>query len=99
MVKKKKAKARPTKSVARVKPVGEVTHFYNEIKVAIVKFKKPVSVGATLNFSGATTNFSEKIASMQYDHKPIQKAPKGKEIGIKVKKRARQGDQVFLIEE
>lgn len=84
---------------AKVKPIGVVTHFYNEIKVAIIKFKKPVKAGIKVNISGATTNFSQVLSSMQYDHKPIAVAPKGKEIGVKVGKRVREGDSVFLIEE
>ena len=77
------------------KPIGTVTHFYNEIKVAIVKFKKPVRVGTELHFKGATTDFKEAVKSMQFDHEAIKIAPKGKQIGIKVKKRVRDGDEVF----
>lgn len=78
------------------KPVGLVTHYFAEIKVAIVVFKQPVSVGDEIGFRGATTDFNQKIASMQFDHKPLSVAKKGKEIGIKVSKRVREGDSVFL---
>jgi hypothetical protein len=80
-----------------IKPIGKVTHYYTEIKVAIVKFKQSVKVGVELQFKGATTDFKEKIKSMQYDHKPLKIAPKGKQIGIKVKKRVREGDEVYLV--
>lgn len=76
-------------------PIGEVTHYYNHLEVAIVKFNKPVSVGTRVRFKGATTDFEETIASMQYDHKPVNKAKKGQEVGIKVKERVRQGDKVY----
>jgi hypothetical protein len=79
------------------KPIGVVTHFYNEISVAIVRFKEPVPLGAVLSFKGATTDFEHPVQSMQYDHKPIKVAPKGKQIGIKVKKRVRKGDKVHRI--
>ncbi len=78
------------------KPLGTVTHFYGNIRVAIIKFRQPVRVGAKLRFEGATTKFEDKIVSMQYDHKPIKLAPKGKEIGLKVKKKVREGDLVYL---
>src|SRR5262249_2228718 len=72
------AKAKISKKVktaksrlARPKPVGKVTHFFGNIEVAIVKFNKPVKVGARVEFKGATTDFSETIKSMQFDHKPI----------------------------
>ena len=91
----KKKKTATTRSPKPQKPVGAVTHFYTEIKVAIVKFKKPVCAGAELHYKGATTDFTEVAKSMQYDHEAIKIAPKGKLIGIKVKKRVRPGDQVF----
>ena len=76
--------------------IGTVTHFFRKIKVAVVKFKKPVSAGTKVRFRGATTNFVQKIGSMQYDHKPLDRAPKGKQVGMKVEKRVRGGDEVYL---
>ncbi len=80
---------------AKQKEIGRVTHYFGGIGVAIVKFNKSVQVGANVNFHGTTTDFSQKIDSMQYDHKEVQEAPKNKEIGIKVKSRVREGDGVF----
>lgn len=93
---KKSAKKVSVKKVSVDRPIGEVTHFYNHIGVAIVKFNRPVEVGTTVRFEGATTKFATTIASMQYDHKSIRVAPKGQQIGIKVPKRTREGDQVYL---
>lgn len=84
-------------AVPVLKPVGVVTHFFAHIKVAIVKFKQPTRVGAQVGFRGATTKFDQKISSLQFDHKPITIAPKGKEVGLKVAKRVREGDEVFLV--
>ncbi len=90
-----KTAAKKPKAPKAAKPIGMVTHFYSNIGVAIVKFKKEVGVGARVHFKGVTTDFDETITSMQYDHKPIETAPKGKEIGIKVKDKVREGDEVF----
>lgn len=94
---KKKLAKKPAKApkAKTLKPIGVVTHFYTAIKVAIVKFKKPVRVGTELQFKGATTDFKETIKSMQYDHEAIKIAPKGKQIGLRVKKRVREGDEVY----
>ena len=93
--KKKSVSASP---IQQVKPIGIVTHFYGGISVAIVKFKKPVKRGITLNFKGATTDFTQPLSSMQYDHKDVTSAKKGQEVGIKVKRKARDGDEVFIVE-
>ena len=77
------------------KPIGAVTHYYSDLGVAIVKFNKAVKSGTKLKFKGATTDFEETVQSMQYDHKPIDTAPKGKQVGIKVGSKVREGDEVF----
>lgn len=77
------------------KPVGVVTHFYSNLGVAIVKFNKAMKSGTKLRYKGATTDFEETAHSMQFDHKPIDIAPKGKQVGIEVKEKVREGDRVF----
>lgn len=91
----KKIKTEKAFNKVHGKPIGTVAHFYGNIKVAIVKFKKPVKAGMEVRFCGATSDFSQKIESMQLNHKPISVAPKGKLIGLKVKKRVREGDEVY----
>lgn len=98
-----KKKSSQRKTVVRVpmakkpKAIGVVTHFYGGIKVAIVKFKTPVTLGAELQLLGATTDFKQKATSFQFDHAALTKAPKGKEVGMKVSKKVREGDRIYLI--
>jgi hypothetical protein len=103
---KKKAPAKKAKKVApkkkpapvkKIKPVGTVTHYYAHIKVAIVKFNTKIKAGTELYFKGATTDFKETSKSMQFDHKPVTAAIPKKQIGIKLKKRVREGDLVYKI--
>jgi U32 family peptidase len=91
----KKVKKKSAKKVTVPKPIGAVTHFYGNLSVAIVKFSKPVASGTTVRFKGATTDFLQTIKSMQFDHKTIETAKKGQEIGIKVDGKVREGDEVF----
>jgi len=84
--------------IKKQKPIGVVTHFYGNISVAIVKFKTTVKVGTAVKFNGATTDFEETIKSMQFNHEPVSSAKKGQQIGIKVKKRVREGDSVYAAE-
>ncbi len=77
-------------------PIGVVTHYFGGIDVAIIKCNTAVKVGDTIRFKGATTDFSETIKSMQYDHTPIESAKKGQEIGVKIGDKVREGDEVFL---
>ncbi len=79
------------------KPIGHVTHFYSGIGVAIVKFNKSVEVGTEVHFMGPHTDFTQKIDSMQFDHKEIKSAKKGQEVGIKVDEKVRETDEVFEV--
>lgn len=100
MVVKKVAKkpAKTDKEVAE-KEVGKVVHYYTHLKVAIIELKKgALTKGEQVHFKGATSDFSQKVASMQIDHKEVEKAPKGKSIGLKVKEHAREGDVVYIVE-
>lgn len=77
------------------KPIGKVTHFYGRIGVAIVRFAEDLSLGERVRFKGAHTDFTEPVTSMEYDHKPVVKAKKGQEIGVKVEERVHEGDSVL----
>ena len=96
-VKKASIKKPAVKKAAKKasKPIGLVTHFYGEIKVAIVKFNKPTKVGVEVCFVGHGVDFSQKIVSMQFDHAPVMTAKKGQEVGIKVAKKLKAGTEVF----
>lgn len=79
------------------KPIGEVTHYYSKIGVAIIKFFKTVPLGTKVRFRGVTTDFEQTINSMQFDHKSISEAKKNQEVGVKVDQKVREGDKVFEI--
>ena len=97
MAAKKKKIIKKAVKKAKVKPIGKVTHYYAHIKVAIVKFNTKVKAGTELYFKGATTDFKEASKSMQFDHKPVAAAMPKKQIGIKLKKRVREGDLVYKV--
>ena len=88
----KKKKSPPVK---KIKPIGIVTHYYAHIKVAIIKFNTKIKAGTELYFRGATTDFKEAVRSMQFDHVPVAVAMPKKLVGIKLKKRVREGDLVY----
>lgn len=77
------------------KPIGEITHYYGKIGVAIVKFNREVKVGETVHFKGPHTDFTQSISSMQYEHKDIESAKKGQEVGIKVDQKVGESDKVY----
>ena len=93
---KKKTASQSKKSAPKEQVVGVVTHYFPHVEAAVVKLKKPLANGDTVLIKGSTTDFKQRIESMQIDHVPIQKAKKGDEIGLQVKKRVREHDLLLL---
>jgi len=80
------------------KPIGKITHYFSNIKVAVVKVLSPIKVGDNVRIvGGEKTDFDQKIKSMQIDLKPVKSAKKGKSVGIKIDKKARDGYKIYKI--
>jgi translation elongation factor EF-1alpha len=77
------------------KLVGRVTHFFTNISVAVIELSDALKKGETVSIEGTTTNFEQKVDSMQIHNNPVDEAKAGDAIGIKVKDRVREGDQVY----
>lgn len=78
--------------------VGKVTIFFAKPSVAAVDITSgTLAVGDQIRLRGATTNFEQKIESMEIDRKPVPSAGVGQSVGIKVKERVRPHDRVFKI--
>ena len=78
--------------------VGTVTIFFAKPSVAAIEVTSgALSIGDTVKIVGATTNFEQKIESMEIDRKPVQTVAVGQAVGIKVKERVRPHDKVFKI--
>ncbi|MDD5436340.1 MAG: hypothetical protein PHX20_02235 [Candidatus Omnitrophica bacterium] len=85
-------------SVASMVKVGEVTHYFPQVKAAaLLVLKDSIKVGDEIYIKGHTTDFKERIASIQLDRTPIQEGKKGQEIGLLVKKRVRIGDSIYKL--
>lgn len=77
--------------------IGEVTHYYNKINVAVIQLELPLQKGDRVHFLGAHTDFPEMIESMQVDHNDVDEVEAGSEAAVKVSKRVRRGDSVFKL--
>ena len=74
--------------------VGKVTHYYDNIGVAILELKKTLKVGDKIKFEGHDADFEQEVISLQVDHKPVEKASKGEMVGLKTDKKVKEGTEV-----
>ena len=75
--------------------IGEISHFYTHIGVAVVELTDTLNIGDSIKIIGYTTDFNQIVKSMQIEHEQVNVAGKGDSIGLKVNDRVRTGDQVF----
>ncbi|MGQ9542974.1 MAG: U32 family peptidase C-terminal domain-containing protein [Candidatus Bathyarchaeia archaeon] len=78
-----------------LREVGQVTHYYSKIGVAVVQLKAPLSVGDTILIKGATTNLEQRVDSMEIEHRNVEMAEPGQSVGLKVKDKVREKDIVY----
>jgi putative protease len=78
--------------------VGDVSHFYSNIGVAVVELVDRLKVGDTITVAGATTDFTQVVKSMQIEHRQVEEAGAGDSIGLKVQDLVRKGDAVYKAE-
>jgi len=77
--------------------VGVIVKFFAKPSVAAVKATGAIRVGDRLRYHGATTDFTEEVASMEVDNQPVDEAKPGDLIGIQVKERVRENDRVLRV--
>lgn len=85
--------------MAEEKKVGKVAHYFTKIGVAVVDLSAELKVGDTIHIKGHTSDFTQTVDSIQIEHKQVEKAGKGKSIGLKVAEHAREEDVVYKVVE
>ncbi|MEK6683933.1 MAG: hypothetical protein AABY46_04670 [Nitrospirota bacterium] len=78
--------------------VGIVVHYYSHLNVAIIKLDQgALQMGNPIHIKGHTTDFKQRVESMQIEHQPIQRAEVGQEFGLKVSDHVREHDVVYKV--
>jgi U32 family peptidase len=79
------------------KEIGKVSSYFSHVNVAAIKLSDKMKIGDKIHIKGSTTDFEDKITSMQIEKKEVSKAGKGDHVGLKVPDKVRPNDTVFLI--
>ncbi len=81
------------------KHIGLVTHYFGRISVAVLKLSGGLKVGDVVHIQGHTTNFTQKVASLEVEHQKVQSVGPGADVALKVVERVRKGDAVYKVVE
>ena len=99
------AKARSAaapKSAAPTPPgprIGVVTHYFSHLSVATMRLDPGtvLRVGDTIHILGHTTDFKQKVESLEVDHTPMTEVGPNDDFGLKVVDHAREHDVVYKV--
>lgn len=76
--------------------VGKVSHYFSKIGVAVIEVTDgSIKVGDEIHIKGHTSDFRQKVVSMQIERDKIEMAEPGQSIGMKVNEPVRQHDLVY----
>jgi translation initiation factor IF-2 len=80
------------------KQIGKITHYYDKIGVAVITvMNKTLKTGDTIKISGHDTEFTQKVESIQEEHKQLAKVSPGASVGLKVDKPVKPGDVIYSV--
>jgi putative protease len=96
---------RPTPIPHRPQPVpaeqriGVVTHYYSHLSVATLRLEPGATlrVGDVIHILGHTTDFSQRVESLEVDRKSVLEVGSNDDFGLKVNDHAREHDVVFKV--
>jgi len=105
-------KARPAARPAAAKPmpvspaalpppgerIGVVTHYFSHLSVAVLKLEAAtLRVGDTIHIRGHTTDFEQRVDSLQVNHADVQEVGPKDDFGLKVREHVREHDVVYKV--
>ena len=85
-----------TEELVKGKKIGQITHFFNKIDVAVLELEGELKVGDTIVISGRGQEFEQYVDSMQVEHEQVVEAKAGDAVGLKVNQAVKEGDEVYL---
>ena len=95
--------AKPVPAGPVVKPppgerIGFVTHYFSHLSVAVVKLESgTLRVGDNIHFRGHTTDFAQRVDSLQVNHAPVTEVGRRDDFGLKVREHVRENDVVYIL--
>jgi putative protease len=80
--------------------IGKITHYFSKINVGVIEITKgELRVGDTIHIKGHTTDFYQKVQSLQVEHNPVDAIGVGESSGLKVESPVRENDLVLKVTE
>jgi len=79
--------------------IGRVTHYYNHINVAVLKLEESLKLGDLIRIQGHSTDFTQRVTSMEVEHHTILWVKPGDDVAVKVVEPVHEHDIVYRVVE
>jgi len=91
--------SRPAKPASSEQRIGVITHYFSHLSVAVMQLEPGATlrVGDLIHIRGHTTDFTQKVESLEVDHAPVAEVGPKDDFGLKVIEHARDHDVVFKV--
>ena len=88
--------AQPTAAEQRI---GVVTHYYSHLSVMAMQLEPGTTlrVGDVIHIRGHTTDFTQRVESLEVNHAPVTEVGPDDDFGLKVVEHAREHDKVYKV--
>jgi hypothetical protein len=89
----------PTQPAPQGERIGVVTHYYSHLSVATLRLESGTTlrVGDVIHVRGHTTDFSQRVESLEVNHAPATEVRPNDDFGLKVVEHAREHDVVYKV--
>jgi putative protease len=88
----------PAQSAPPGERIGIVTHYYSHLSVAILRLESgTLRVGDVIHIHGHTTDFSQRVESLEVNHAPATEVGPNDDFGLKVIGHVREHDVVYKV--
>jgi putative protease len=67
--------------------------------VAVLKLNEQIKLGDRVHFLGHTTDFEQRVGSIEMDHHPVVWVQPGDDVAIRVNEPVREHDIVYRVTE
>jgi len=89
---------KPARPIPSEERIGVVTHYFGHPSVAIIQLESgTLRVGDMIHIRGHTTDFTQKVESLEVKHAPATEVGPKDDFGLKVVEHAREHDVVFKV--
>ncbi|MBI4677360.1 MAG: hypothetical protein HY748_07230 [Elusimicrobia bacterium] len=80
------------------KEIGKFTHYFAHVSVGVIALTDGLKVGDTIHVKGVHDDFTQKVESIEIEHKSVPEGKPGEAVGVKVAAKVHPHDRVFKVE-